>query len=180
MIVEQAGVPVILDAGIGTASDAAHAMELGCDGVLLATAVTRAADPAVMAAAMAAAVTAGYLARQAGRIPKRFWAQPSSPSLRRNGTSRWAVRWPQAPALHRAPRMRRGGQVARTRTNHTLVAQRLGLDLVDVTYSGATTAHVLTDRRNNAPPQAGVLDGSESLVTITIGGNDVGDEARPR
>ena len=81
MIVEQAGVPVILDAGIGTASDAALAMELGCDGVLLATAVTRAADPAVMAAAMAAAVTAGYLARQAGRIPKRFWAQPSSPSL---------------------------------------------------------------------------------------------------
>jgi thiazole synthase len=81
MIVEQAGVPVILDAGIGTASDAAQAMELGCDAVLLATAVTRAADPAVMAAAMAAAVTAGYLARQAGRIPKRFWAQPSSPSL---------------------------------------------------------------------------------------------------
>jgi thiazole synthase len=81
MIVEQAGVPVILDAGIGTASDAAQAMELGCDAVLLATAVTRAADPPVMAAAMAAAVTAGYLARQAGRIPKRFWAQPSSPSL---------------------------------------------------------------------------------------------------
>ncbi len=79
MIVEQAGVPVILDAGIGTASDAALAMELGCDAVLLATAVTRAADPPVMAAAMAAAVTAGYLARQAGRIPKRFWAQASSP-----------------------------------------------------------------------------------------------------
>src|SRR5499427_10775745 len=71
-------VPVILDAGIGTASDAAQAMELGCDGVLLATAVTRAADPPVMAAAMSAAVIAGYLARQAGRIPKRFWAQPSS------------------------------------------------------------------------------------------------------
>jgi thiazole synthase len=81
MIVEAAGVPVILDAGIGTASDAAQAMELGCDAVLLATAVTRAADPPVMAAAMSAAVTAGYLARQAGRIPKRFWAQPSSPSL---------------------------------------------------------------------------------------------------
>ena len=80
MIVEQAGVPVVLDAGIGTASDAAMAMELGCDAVLLATAVTRAADPPTMAAAMAAAVTAGYLARQAGRIPKRFWAQASSPA----------------------------------------------------------------------------------------------------
>lgn len=55
-----------------------------------------------------------------------------------------------------------------------LVAQRLGLDLVDVTYSGATTAHVLTDRQNNAPPQVTVLDGSETLVTVTIGGNDVG------
>ena len=75
-----AGVPVILDAGIGTASDAVLAMELGCQAVLLASAVTRAADPPVMAAAMAAAVTAGYLARQAGRIPKRFWAQASSPS----------------------------------------------------------------------------------------------------
>ena len=56
-------------------------MELGCDAVLLATAVTRAADPPAMAAAMAAAVTAGYLARRAGRIPKRFWAQASSPAL---------------------------------------------------------------------------------------------------
>ena len=84
MIVERAGVPVVLDAGIGTASDAALAMELGCDAVLLATAVTRAADPPVMAAAMAAAVTAGrYLARQAGRIPKRFWAQASSPDRSR-------------------------------------------------------------------------------------------------
>ena len=81
MIIERAGVPVVLDAGIGTASDAAMAMELGCDAVLLATAVTRAADPATMAAAMAAAVTAGYLARQAGRIPKRFWAQASSPDV---------------------------------------------------------------------------------------------------
>jgi thiazole synthase len=52
---------------------------LGCDAVLLATAVTRAADPPAMATAMAAAVTAGYLARRAGRIPKRFWAQASSP-----------------------------------------------------------------------------------------------------
>ena len=79
MIVAHAGVPVILDAGIGTASDAALAMELGCDAVLLASAVTRAADPPAMAAAMASAVTAGYLARHAGRIPKRFWAQASSP-----------------------------------------------------------------------------------------------------
>jgi thiazole synthase len=81
MIVDAANVPVILDAGIGTASDAALAMELGCDAVLLATAVTRAADPAAMAAAMAAAVTAGHLARHAGRIPKRFWAQASSPAI---------------------------------------------------------------------------------------------------
>lgn len=80
MIVAAAGVPVILDAGIGTASDAALAMELGCDAVLLASAVTRAADPPAMAAAMAAAVTAGYLACHAGRIPKRFWAQASSPA----------------------------------------------------------------------------------------------------
>lgn len=82
MIVAAAGVPVILDAGIGTASDAALAMELGCAAVLLATAVTRAADPPAMAVAMAAAVTAGHLARHAGRIPKRFWAQASSPGLR--------------------------------------------------------------------------------------------------
>ncbi len=81
MIVAAAGVPVILDAGIGTASDAALAMELGCSAVLLATAVTRARRPATMAAAMAAAVRAGYLAREAGRIPKRFWAQASSPEL---------------------------------------------------------------------------------------------------
>ncbi|MFI6042435.1 thiazole synthase [Nocardia sp. NPDC051321] len=79
MIVAEAKVPVILDAGIGTASDAALAMELGCSAVLLATAVTRARQPELMAEAMAAAVRAGYLARQAGRIPKRFWAQASSP-----------------------------------------------------------------------------------------------------
>ncbi len=80
MIVEAATVPVILDAGIGTASDAALAMELGCDAVLLASSVTRAADPAAMATAMSAAIGAGYLARRAGRIPKRFWAQASSPA----------------------------------------------------------------------------------------------------
>nr|WP_328842608.1 thiazole synthase [Nakamurella leprariae] len=79
MIVAQAGVPVICDAGLGTASDAAQAMELGCDAVLLASAVTRADDPVRMARAMAAAVSAGRDARLAGRIPKRFWAQASSP-----------------------------------------------------------------------------------------------------
>jgi len=81
MIVERAGVPVICDAGIGTASDAALAMELGCDGVLLATAVTRAENPPPMAAAMREAVRAGHAARLAGRIPKRFWAQASSPPV---------------------------------------------------------------------------------------------------
>ena len=72
LIVEQAGVPVILDAGVGTASDAALAMEAGCDGVLLASAVSRAEDPAGMARAMRLAVEAGYAARQAGRIPRRL------------------------------------------------------------------------------------------------------------
>jgi thiazole synthase len=79
MIVEQAGVPVILDAGIGTASDAAFAMELGCDAVLAASAITRAADPGRMAAAMRMAVAAGYAARTAGRMPRRWHAQASSP-----------------------------------------------------------------------------------------------------
>ncbi|HEV2780737.1 MAG TPA: thiazole synthase [Actinophytocola sp.] len=79
LIVSRAGVPVVLDAGIGTASDAALAMELGCAAVLLATSVTRATDPERMAAAMRHAVTAGRLARLAGRIPQRFWAQASSP-----------------------------------------------------------------------------------------------------
>ena len=64
---------------------------------------------------------------------------------------------------------------ARSAANYPhLVAQRLGLDFVDVTYSGATTAHVLTDRQNGEPPQVDALDGTEALVTITIGGNDVG------
>jgi thiazole synthase len=80
LIVAEARVPVILDAGIGTASDAALAMELGCDGVLLASAVTRAQQPATMAAAMAAAVNAGRLAYRAGRIPKRHHAHASSPT----------------------------------------------------------------------------------------------------
>ena len=79
IIVEAAGVPVILDAGIGTASDAALAMELGCDGVLLASSVSRAADPARMATAMRRAVEAGYEARRAGRIPRRLHAEASTP-----------------------------------------------------------------------------------------------------
>ena len=79
MIVEQAGVPVILDAGIGTASDAALAMELGCDAVLVASAITRAADPERMAHAMRLAVAAGHAARAAGRIPRRWYAHASSP-----------------------------------------------------------------------------------------------------
>ncbi len=78
IIREQVEVPVILDAGIGTASDAAVAMELGCDGVLLASAVTRARDPEAMAHAMRAAVEAGWLARHAGRIPRRSYAQAST------------------------------------------------------------------------------------------------------
>ena len=78
LIVEQASVPVILDAGIGTASDATLAMELGCDGVLLASAISRAADPPAMARAMRLAVESGYLARRAGRIPRRLYADPST------------------------------------------------------------------------------------------------------
>lgn len=74
-------VPVILDAGIGTASDAALAMELGCSGVLLNTAVAKSRQPVAMAAAMRAAVDAGWGARHAGRIPKRRHAEPSSPQL---------------------------------------------------------------------------------------------------
>lgn len=79
LIVEQAGVPVVLDAGIGTASDAALAFELGCDAVLLASAVTRSRDPEQMARAMAHAVLAGRLAARAGRIPRRYHARASSP-----------------------------------------------------------------------------------------------------
>jgi thiazole synthase len=80
-IVATSNVPVILDAGIGTASDAAQAMELGCDGVLLNTAVAKARDPVRMAEAMRRAVEAGRGARLAGRIPKRTQAEPSSPQL---------------------------------------------------------------------------------------------------
>lgn len=79
LIVQQAQVPVILDAGIGCATDAVQAMELGCDGVLVASAVTRAADPIRMARAMRLAVQAGWEAAGAGRISKRYWAEASSP-----------------------------------------------------------------------------------------------------
>ncbi|HEY3541449.1 MAG TPA: thiazole synthase [Gaiellaceae bacterium] len=81
LIAEQAEVPVVLDAGIGTASDAAFAMELGCDAVLVASAIARADDPPRMATAIRLAVEAGYEARRSGRIPRRLHAQAStSPS----------------------------------------------------------------------------------------------------
>jgi thiazole synthase len=79
LIVEQARVPVILDAGVGTASDAALAIELGCDGVLCASAISRATDPVAMAHAIRHAILAGVLARGAGRIPRRTYARASSP-----------------------------------------------------------------------------------------------------
>ncbi len=80
MIVAQASVPIVLDAGIGSASDAAIAMELGCDAVLVASAITRAKEPHKMARAIALATEAGYLSRRGGRIPKREWALASSPN----------------------------------------------------------------------------------------------------
>jgi len=79
IIVENARVPVIVHAGVGTASDAAIAMELGCDGVLMNTAIAEAADPIMMARAMKAGVEAGRLAYRAGRMPKKRYADPSSP-----------------------------------------------------------------------------------------------------
>ena len=79
IITERAEVPVILDAGIGTASDAALALELGCDAVLAASSIFGAEDPATMAAALRAAVEAGHAARRAGRIPKRTHAEASTP-----------------------------------------------------------------------------------------------------
>jgi thiazole synthase len=89
IVIEEATAPVILDAGIGTASDAAIAMELGCDGVLLASAVTRARAPGMMAEAMRKAVEAGRLARLAGRIPRRLYAEASSPA---EGVADWSER----------------------------------------------------------------------------------------
>jgi thiazole synthase len=79
LIVEGAGVPVLVDAGVGSASDAAVAMELGCDGVLMNTAIAEAKDPVMMAAAMRAAVAAGRLSYRAGRMGMRRYADPSSP-----------------------------------------------------------------------------------------------------
>ncbi|MCK1796338.1 thiazole synthase [Streptomyces sp. XM4193] len=79
LITERAGVPIILDAGAGTASDVALAMELGCDAVMLASAVTRAQHPELMATAMRHAVQAGRCAWRAGRIPRRHFAEASSP-----------------------------------------------------------------------------------------------------
>ena len=79
MIIEQAKVPVLVDAGLGTASDAAIAMELGCDGVLMNTAIAEAKDPIAMARATKLAVEAGYLSYRAGRMPKKLYADPSSP-----------------------------------------------------------------------------------------------------
>ncbi|MGE3476696.1 MAG: bifunctional sulfur carrier protein/thiazole synthase protein [Rhodospirillaceae bacterium] len=79
IIVEQAKVPVLVDAGVGTASDAAIAMELGCDGVLMNTAIAAAKDPVKMARAMKLAVEGGRLAYLAGRMPRKMYADPSSP-----------------------------------------------------------------------------------------------------
>jgi thiazole synthase len=81
LIREAVDVPVVLDAGIGTASDAALAMELGCDAVMAASAIARAQDPVAMAKAMRAAVEGGLLARGAGRIPRRTYATPSTPEV---------------------------------------------------------------------------------------------------
>lgn len=81
LIIDQAKVPVIVDAGVGTASDAAVAMELGCDGVLMNTAIAKAQDPVLMAGAMKKAVEAGREAFRAGRMPKKYYsASPSSPT----------------------------------------------------------------------------------------------------
>src|ERR1700754_4237942 len=86
LICARSPVPVVLDAGIGTASDAALAMELGCSAVLLNTAVSKARDPVLMAKSMRAAVEGGRLSRLAGRIPKRAHAEPSSPQFGLVGT----------------------------------------------------------------------------------------------
>lgn len=106
LIVERAGVPVILDAGAGTASDAALAMELGCAAVMLASAVTRAQEPELMAAAMRHAVDGGRLAYRAGRIPRRHFAEASSPAEGR------AVLDPSAPPSEAG---RRGGPLVTAR-----------------------------------------------------------------
>jgi thiazole synthase len=79
LILEQATVPILVDAGVGTASDAAIAMELGCDGVLMNTAIAGARDPVLMASAMRKAIEAGREAFLAGRIPRKPYASASSP-----------------------------------------------------------------------------------------------------
>jgi thiazole synthase len=79
LVLDKVKVPVLVDAGVGTASDAAQAMELGCDGVLMNTAIAEAKDPVMMAAAMKLAVESGRLAYRAGRMGKRMYADPSSP-----------------------------------------------------------------------------------------------------
>jgi len=79
IILEQANVPIIVDAGVGTASDATLAMELGAQGVLMNTAIAGATDPIRMARAMKLAVEAGWLAANAGRIPRKLYASASSP-----------------------------------------------------------------------------------------------------
>jgi thiazole synthase len=79
IMIERASVPVILDAGVGTASDATLAIELGCDAVLCASAISRAHDPSAMARAIRLGVEAGWLARRAGRIPRRRYAEASTP-----------------------------------------------------------------------------------------------------
>ena len=98
IIKAQARVPVIVDAGVGTASDAAIAMELGADGVLMNTAIALARDPVAMAGAMKLAVEAGRLAYLAGRIPRREFASPSSPTEGRIGAGT------QRPATAERPR----------------------------------------------------------------------------
>ena len=109
--------PVILDAGVGTASDAALAMELGCDGVLCASAISRAQDPVAMARAIRGAVEAGRLARGAGRIPRRRYAEASTAdggarrllrlmadaARRRACVDRWEAAWAGARAQRRSP-----------------------------------------------------------------------------
>jgi thiazole synthase len=94
LIVEQASVPVILDAGVGTASDAALAMELGCDAVLCASAISRAHDPVAMARAISLSVEAGRLAAGAGRIPRRRYAQASTPEAGRPDLAAQSARLP--------------------------------------------------------------------------------------
>ena len=154
MIVARAGVPVILDAGIGTASDAAQAMELGCSAVLLATAVTRANDQERMARAMAAAVTGWSRRPPRRKDPQAVLGTAVQPVLMTKRYVALGSSMAAGPGI--APRAKDAPwRAGRSAANYPhLVAQRLGLDLVDVTYSGATTAHVLTDRQNNAPPQA--------------------------